>query len=83
MPIKESQLPSDAPITVTVSGPLARKIRHHHAISQIGTSFGGKTYVEKFVIEIIEGFITDCRSGKLPPANYLERNRSDADHARI
>lgn len=84
MPVKESLLVNNAPIALTLSGRIAQRIRQHHAESQIGTAFGGKTHVEKFVIEIIEAFLSERRSNRMPPMpDYWERNGSDEDHARV
>lgn len=83
MPVKQSILCTNNPITITLDGRIAQRIRRHHAESQIGNAFGGRTHIEKYVIEIIESFLSDHRSGRvqLDPDRYLERNGSDADHA--
>jgi len=82
--IIKSQPPEDVgKILVTLDGRIAQRIRRHHAESQIGNAFGRRTHIEKYVIKIIESFLSDHRSGRvhLDPNRYLERNGSDADHA--
>lgn len=83
MPVKNPAHTIEAPIAILLTGRIAQRIRRHHAESQIGNNFGGKTHIENYVIEIIESFLSDHRSNRvqLDPDRYTERNGSDADHA--
>jgi hypothetical protein len=53
------------PIPVIVKGSLARKIRDHYAISQQGSHYGGRISLETYILEIVDAFMADRRSGKV------------------
>lgn len=54
------------PITLTIDGHIARRIRELHGQSSIGDQTGDRTSVEKWCVEIIESFLSDRRSGIVP-----------------
>jgi len=63
------------PITLTISGPMAEKIRDQHDIAR-GSS------VQQWCIEALESFLMDRRSGKVPDRadRHWDRNGDDAEH---
>lgn len=54
------------PITLTIDGHIARRIRELHGQSSLGEEYGGRTSVQKWCIEIIAAFLADRRSGIVP-----------------
>ena len=81
--VKRTPGPKGEDITITIDGVSAYRLRALHKESQAGTFCGGRTSLERYCLEIIEGFLCDQRSNKLrlDPDRYWERNGSDADHA--
>lgn len=70
------------PIRLTVPQRMADRLRAIHAESQLGCAYGGRTSLEQYCLHVIEWFLVDHRSGKVPndPLRHTERNGCDADH---
>lgn len=67
------------PIHVTIQGKLADRIRALHRISIEGTSCGGRTSIEQWVVEVVDSFVVEHRSNKLrlDASRHDDRNGSD------
>ncbi|MDH5667845.1 MAG: hypothetical protein OEY86_07540 [Nitrospira sp.] len=72
-------------IKLTVPAKLAERVRVLHKISTLGEGPYGchVTSIETWLLQIIDNFVVENRSGKFrdDPTRYHDRNGEDAEHA--
>jgi hypothetical protein len=84
--VKRMKGPEGEPIAITITGVYAGRLRAWHRISQVGVAPGaGRTSLEKFCLEIIEGYLADKRGLRLvtDADQYWERDGDDASHVAV
>jgi len=78
-PSRKPGVPGE-PITLTIDGQTARRIRELHSTVNLGTEGEHQTSVKKYCLEIIEAFLSDRRSGRVSRERQQYRNRPNDDY---
>ena len=62
-------------IELRIAGEMAQALRRVHAASQVGMECGGRSSLEQYIFEILDNFLMERRSGRVPhdPTRHHER----------